>query len=314
MNDTHKLKERTMGSTFGRIGMSGALVLLFLGNSVAWAKLGLAVRFPEIEMENVSPGSVINVRQIRGVPYVVINGSDHAIDVKVDPEIPVPGPAGSKLDFEPVPNPEWLKIVPNHFKLGPGDIGSAEVILSVPDDPKLVGRHFQVNIHAGSDGAEEIAVGINSFIRFTVGALGPSSAKKEKNRMVLSALDLDMTPSVHRLENVPLGKTVSLKELKNILLKVTNRGNDPIKLMLTSVRTDNTQKETGWDVPDPAWLKISSPHMKIKPDQIKGTDFTLTIPDVPENKGKKFLFLIQAEMDGYDFPLSVSSRVFVITE
>jgi hypothetical protein len=54
--------------------------------------------------------------------------------------------------------------------------------------------------------------------------------------------------------------------------------------------------------------------MKIKPDQIKGTDFTLTIPDVPENKGKKFLFLIQAEMDGYDFPLSVSSRVFVITE
>jgi hypothetical protein len=303
-----------MGNRIGRIRLEWFLCLFILLGTTAWQKLGLAVRFPEIEMENVPPDTVINLRQARGVPYVVINGSDFPIGVNVAPEIPVPGPSGAKLDFEPIPNPEWLKIVPNHFKLGPGDIGSAEVILTVPNDPTLVGRHFQVNIHAGSDNEGEMAVGINSFIRFTVGALGPASAKKEKKRMVLSALDLDMTPPTHRLENVPLGKTVSLKELKNVLLKVTNRGNDPVKLMLTSVRTDNTQKETGWDIPNPAWLKIASPHMKIKPDQIKGTDFSLNIPDVPENKGKKFLFLIQAEMDGYDFPLSVSSRVYVITQ
>jgi hypothetical protein len=303
-----------MSNKSGRIRVGGLLSLIFLAGSTAWGKLSLAVRFPEIEMENVQPGSVINVRQIRGVPYVVINGSDHAIDINVGPEIPVAGPAGAKLDFEPVPNPEWLKIVPNHFKLGPGDIGSAEVILSVPNDPTLVGRHFQVNIHAGSDGPEEIAVGINSFIRFTVGALGPASAKREKKRLVLNALDLNMTPPVIRLENVPLGKSVGLKELKNILLKVTNRGNDPVKLKLASVRTDNTQKENGWDIPDPEWLKIKTPRMKIKTDQIKGTDLILNIPNVPENQGKKFLFLIQAEMDGYDFPLSVSSRIFVTTE
>ncbi|MBK8575545.1 MAG: hypothetical protein IPN90_07680 [Elusimicrobia bacterium] len=303
-----------MGNKLGRIQCGWVLGVFFLLGSTAWGKLSLAVRFPEIEMENVQPGSDINIRQIRGVPYVLINGSDYPIEVSVVPEIPVPGPAGAKLDFEPIPNPEWLKIIPNRFKLGAGDLASAEVILSVPNDPKLIGRHFQVNIHAGSEGPEEIAVAINSFIRFTVGAMGPSSAKKEKKRMVLGALDLALTPTVNRLENVPLGKPVTLKGMKNILLKVTNRGNDPVKLKLTSVRTDNTQKETGWDVPDPAWLNITSPRMKIKPDQIKGTDLTLTIPDIPENKGKKFLFLIQAEMDGYDFPLSIFSRVFVTTE
>ncbi len=83
---------------------------------------------------------------------------------------------------------------------------------------------------------------------------------------------------------------------------------------MASVRTDNTQKENGWDIPDPEWLKIKTPRMKIKTDQIKGTDLILNIPNVPENQGKKFLFLIQAEMDGYDFPLSVSSRIFVTTE
>ncbi len=302
-----------MGNRTERNRWERFLCLFLLLGTIAWQKLGLAVRFPEIEMENVPLDSVINLRQARGVPYVVINGSDFPIDVSVAPEVPVPGPSGAKLDFEPIPNPEWLKIVPNRFKLGPGDIGSAEVILTVPNDPKLVGRHFQVNIHAGSDNEGEIAVGINSFIRFTVGALGPSSAKKEKKRLVLSALDLDMTPPTQRLDNVPLGKSVSLKEMKNVLLKVTNRGNDPVKLMLTSVRTDNTQKETGWDIPHPEWLTIASPHMKIKPDQIKGTDVKINIPDVPENKGKKFLFLIQAEMDGYDFPLSVSSRLYVTT-
>lgn len=303
-----------MGNRTERNRWERCLCLFLLLGTIAWQKLGLAVRFPEIEMENVPLDSVINLRQARGVPYVVINGSDFPIDVSVAPEVPVPGPSGTKVDFEPIPNPEWLKIVPNRFKLGPGDIGSAEVILTVPNDPALAGRHFQVNIHAGSDNEGEIAVGINSFIRFTVGALGPSSAKKEKKRLVLSALDLDMTPPTQRLDNVPLGKSVSLKEMKNVLLKVTNRGNDPVKLMLTSVRTDNTQKETGWNIPDPSWCTIASPRMKIKPDQIKGTDLLLNIPDVPENKGKKFLFLIQAEMDGYDFPLSVSSRLYVTTQ
>ncbi|MBL8022879.1 MAG: hypothetical protein JNK54_01160 [Elusimicrobia bacterium] len=288
------------------------VILLF--GLTAWEKIGLAVRFPEIEMENVKPGSVINLRQVRGVPYVVINGSDHTVDVQVLTEIPVPGPAEAKKDYEPIPNPDWLRVVPNRFKLGPGDLGSAEVILAVPNDPGLVGRHFQVNIHASADGQGMFSPAVNNYIRFTVGGLGPQSAKKEKKRVVLGALDLDITPPVIRLDQVPLGKTIALKDLKGVQLKLTNRGNEQVKLKLKSVKLENNQREAGWDTPDPSWLKFKPSVMKIKPDQVKATDVTITLPDIPENRGKKFLFLIQAEMAGMDFPLDVYSRVFVTTE
>jgi hypothetical protein len=298
----------------GRNLYTWGLGVFLLFGLTASVKIGLAVRFPEIEMENVKPGSVINLREIRGVPYVVINGSDHTVDVQVVTEVPVPGPGQAKVDYEPVPNPDWLRVVPNQFKLGPGDLASAEVILAVPDDPTLVGRHFQVNIHARADGQGMFAPAVNNYIRFTVGGLGPQSAKKEKKRVVLGALDLDITPPVIRLEKVPLGQSLAVKDLKGIQLKLTNRGNDKVKLKLKSAKMENNQREAGWDTPDPTWLTIKPSVVKIKPDQVKATNVTLTIPDTPENKGRKFMFLIQAELAGMDFPLDIYSRVFVTTE
>lgn len=294
-------------------GLTVVAALLW-GAVPALAKLSLAVRFPDVEMENVAPGSVINLRQKGGVPYVVINGSDHAVDVDVTSERPGPKADTLKPGFEPVVDPEWLQIVPNRFKMGPGDIASAELILSVPNDPSLIGKHFQIDIRSATDGPETIAIGVKSYLNFTVGALGPENAKKDKRRTVLAKLDLDLTPSSVRLENVPLGKTVDVKELKNVVFKVTNRGADPVKLKLTSVRPNNSQKEEGWALPDPTWMTLSPSTLKIKPDQIKGTRVTLNIPDVPENRGKKFMFLIESEMDGMNFPLGFYSRVFVTTE
>lgn len=294
-------------------GLTVVAALLW-GSVPAQAKLSLAVRFPDVEMENVAPGSVINLRQKGGVPYVVINGSDHAVDVDITSERPDPKGATLKPGYEPVADPEWLQIVPNRFKMGPGDIASAELILSVPNDPSLIGRHFQIDIRSATDGPETIAIAVKSYLNFTVGALGPENAKKDKRRTVLGKLDLDLTPSSVRLENVPLGKTVDVKELKNVVFKVTNRGADPVKLKLTSVRPNNSQKEEGWALPDPTWMSISPSTLKIKPDQIKGTRVALTIPDVPENRGKKFMFLIESEMDGMNFPLGFYSRLFVTTE
>lgn len=293
----------------------GAVIVasLFLSVSVD-AKLSLSVRFPDVELENVEPGSVINLRQRAGVPYVVINGSDASTMVDITAEIPTIASGSLREGFEPIPHPEWVQIVPNRFKMAPGDIASGEVILSVPDDPQLIGRHFQVDLRSATDGPGMLAVAVKSYLMFTVGAAGPANAKKEKRRRTLGKMDLDLTPSTVRCESVALGQPVSLKALKGVVFKVTNRGNDPVQLKLTSVRPNNSQKEEGWSLPDPTWLTLKSSVLKIKPDQIKGTEATLLIPDVPENRGKKFMFLIESELDGMNFPLGFYSRVFVTTE
>ena len=68
-----------------------------------WAKLSLGVRFPDIVLENVSPGMVLNLRQAKGMPYVVINQSDFPVDVVVDVELPGPQHIDPKEGYEPAP-------------------------------------------------------------------------------------------------------------------------------------------------------------------------------------------------------------------
>ncbi len=72
-----------------RVRRGWAWAGLLLLTVSAWAKLSLGVRFPDLVMENVAPGSLINLRQLKGLPYVVINQStEMTLDVLVEPEIP----------------------------------------------------------------------------------------------------------------------------------------------------------------------------------------------------------------------------------
>ena len=301
-----RIKRMRVGAVLGGIGSLAV---------AAWAGLSLAVRFPDIVVENIQPGTVVNLRQMKGVPYVVINQADIALDIQVDPEIPFAGPAQAKEGYEPVPQADWLRIVPNRFKLNPGEIGTAEVILSVPADPGLVGKHFQANIRAKTENTGQLALAVAHYVRFSVGTAGPAALAKEKNRKALGNLDLDLTPPNIRWEGVPLGKPLSLKSTKGTSLKVTNRGNDAVQIKLVSVKVDNNLREPGWvETPHPEWLSVKPEVIKVKPNQIKDVQLFVNIPDAPENKGKKFLFLVKAELADLGIPLQFYTRVYVQTE
>lgn len=291
----------------------GALAGLAVIAVPLWAKLSLGVRFPDIVLENVSPGMVLNLRQAKGMPYVVINQSDFPVDVVVDVELPGPQHIDPKEGYEPAPVKEWVQVVPNRFRLGAGDIGTAEVILSVPNDPALIGKHYQINLHARSLGTGQLALAVNHYVRFSVGSMGPGALAKEKNRVAVGKLDLDMTPTL-RLDKVPLGKSIALDALGGTL-KITNRGDDPVKLKFASNRVIASLREPGWtDPPHPEWLSMKPAVVKVKPNQVKPVKLFLNIPDAPENHGQKFQFLITAELADLGIPLQYYSRVYVTTE
>lgn len=283
-----------------------------LAAAPVWGKLSLGVRFPDIVLENVSPGLSLNLRQAKGVPYVVLNGSDKTIDVVVEPELPGPHRIDPKEGYEPAPDAGWVTVVPNRFRLGPGDIGTAEVILTVPNDPSLIGKHLQINLHARSLGTGQLALAVNHYIRFSVGSMGPAALAKEKDRVALGRLDIDMTPTL-RLDNVPLGQTLAL-DARGAVLKVTNRGNDPVKLKLASAKILANLREPGWNDPRPEWLSVKPDAIKVKANQIKPTRLFLNIPDAPENRGQKFQFMITAELADLGIPLQYYTRVYVTTQ
>jgi hypothetical protein len=145
----------------------GALLL----STPVVAAFGLAVTFPDLVMEQVTPGSVFRSVKDKGIPYVITNKTDGPVDIEVLLEA---RPAKDvKPGYEPVPHPEWLKVVPNRVHLERGEKASAELILSIPKDKSLVGRHFEAAIHARTVGETFLAAGVLHTVCFSVGVPAP---------------------------------------------------------------------------------------------------------------------------------------------
>jgi hypothetical protein len=148
-----------------------------LAAAPALAELGLAVQFPDLEFEQVAPGTVFNVYKERKITYLITNKTDGPVDVVVDVESP---PLQSvKAGYEPVLDPKWVKVTPNRFHIEQGKQATAKVILSVPKDKSLIGRHFQAGIHAHTVGTGFLSVGVMHTVRFSVGVPAPVSQAPE---------------------------------------------------------------------------------------------------------------------------------------
>ena len=76
---------------------------------------------------------------------------------------------------------------------------------------------------------------------------------------------------------------------------------------------DNNLKHPDYDAGDPKWLTVKPSTLKVKSNRIEEAALTVNIPDVPENRGRKFMFVVRAELDKMDIPLAVTSRIYVET-
>ena len=103
-----------------------------------------------------------------------------------------------------MPDTSWVKLVPNEIQLEGHGSGFAEILLEVPNDPKYVGRHFQVHIWAHTSEPGMLGAGVISRFRFSTGA-GPETLKAEKRRKAMLTLDFDMTPQIIQLDDVEPG-------------------------------------------------------------------------------------------------------------
>jgi hypothetical protein len=297
------------------IRRTGLAALAAAVPGLASAKMSLAVTFPDIVMEKVEPGSVINLRQLKGIPYVVTNRSDIAVEVVIEAETPEKGPGEAKESYEPLATPEWLRAVPSKFRLEPGEVASADIILSIPTDPQYVGRHFQVNLKARTLNAGGLALAVRNFVRFSVGTMGPEALKKEKDLKAVANVKLDLNPTTIRVDHAALGKKLDIAKLTGEVLKIVNTGKDTASLRFKSVTVEQNMQEKGYtNTPTPGWLTVKPAVLKVKPNQIQETKLFLEIPQDPANAGKKWLFLVRGELEGLSIPLEIHCRVYVTTD
>jgi hypothetical protein len=302
-------------------GLLVSWIALMPGSAQA---LGLSMRFVDITLENVEPGTTANLRVIRNLPLVLANqDAVHGTDVVV--ESVVPDAHEMKDGYEPIPDPTWIQIVPNRFHLGPKASASSDVIVQIPNDPKLMGKHYEAIIWAHTDPRKNAApgtgvliqAGLRSRIRISIGTMGPAALQKEKALKKLATINTNFSinPDNTFAQDVAVGTKVDLKASKKISLKIVNQSDDPIKLKLAAIQPDeNIMPQSGYAyAPDPKWLTVSPGTVTVEGNAIKEIKLNVSIPDKPEYHGKKYMFLIRTTLADESLPLAYNNMVYIST-
>lgn len=310
---THNTKGvlmRNKQRTAGRL-MMGALVLAAQmgAHTPAHAVMGLTTRFADVVLENVQVGRLYNLRQEYKVPYTLKNLSESPAKVVI--EVLVPEKKELMPDYEAVPDPSWVKLVPSELQMDGKGASFSEILLQVPDDPKYANRNYQAIIWAHSSGAGLIGVGVKSRLRFSTGQ-GPESLKAEKLRKAMMTLDFDMGPQALYVNDVDKGAAFDVKEKTGKSIKLTNRAESDIKLVASSVKWDGRYSipEGYVAAPDPSWMSVSPDSLTLEGLQIKPLKVVLNIPNDPQHAGKMYAFLVKAQLQ-LGVEVEMFTRVFV---
>lgn len=295
--------------------IAGILFLTLMTGSVRIeAKIGLLGRFADdVILENLILGRTYNLREMGNLPYRVTNAGSAPVEVVIEIEIPSEGEI--KPGYKPIHDPGWIKIVPDKFRLKPGESGIAEVLLTVPDEEKYVNCHFQARISAHTVATGFMGVGVSHRIRFSVGK-APETVEAEKKKKAMLTLKFEFKPRSMYLAEIRLGKKYKSGNKGIKKLKVINWADNSLHLKFRSVeyRTDFSLPSGYKPAPDPSWLKVGNDEFELKGNDINELKYSLKIPDDAANYNRKFAFLIKAEIVGVEVPLELYTRIYITTE
>lgn len=284
----------TSGKSIARrpVGALKALALCALLAAPAAADIGLAARFGDVVLEGAAPGRVYNLREQLRLPFAIENRGDSETEITV--EFLLPPKHGLAPGYEAVPDPGWFRAIPAKMTVAPKALGYFDLLLTIPDDPALTGKHYQAIIKARSSDNGLFGLAIENKIRFSIGP-GPETLQAEKKKKAMQKLDFDVTPQALYLQAVPMGTLYDVKKEQKKSLRVANYDAEDLGLQFSSEPWDSRllPPEGYAAVPDPGWLVFKSSMVVVEGEAIKQVGFFLNVPDKPEYKGKKYAALIK---------------------
>jgi hypothetical protein len=278
-----------------------------LTSSGVQADVGLGTQFADAVLEGLEPGGTYNLRELRGIPYSVSNIGNAEVQVQI--EVVPPKPKEIKDEYEPVPDPNWIRLQPERHRIPPGGMAFSDIIITLPDDPSLVGRHFQAFIKTSTLDTGLLAAGLKTQIRFSVGP-GPESLAKEKQKKAMVTLNFDIWPSGLYVLNAPAGQKYDVKQAEKKSLSVTNRADKLLDIEMKAASWDTAMVglPEGYEPGNPEWIAFVPSRVKVKPQRVQEVKTVLNVP--ADQKGKKLAFLVQACLP-IGTVVSSSNRVFV---
>lgn len=276
----------------------------------AQAKIGLSARFGDVILESAQTGRTYNLREAARVPFGVENRGDAQTEVVVEFEKPRKDRLAE--GYEPIPDPSWLKALPDRLTLGPKAVGFFDLLLTIPDDPALTGRHFQVTVKAKGGGGL-FGVAVENRVRISIGP-GPESLKAEKKK-AMQQLDFDVTPRELYLTGVPVGKAWDARKQAKKSIRIANYAPDALSIRLEVAAWDSRfQIPEGYEpIPDPGWIRLKPSTVTVGAEEIGQASVIVTVPDEEKHKGRKYAAMIRSGLTT-GFWLDAPVKVLIETE
>ncbi len=300
-----------------------AFLFLMLSCSPLWG-LGITLRFMDVTLEKIEPGDSFNLRVSRNLPLVVVNPDKSGPGTDIMIESLIPNPQETKPGYEPIPDPTWLKIVPDRYHLGPQASASSDMIITIPNDPKLIGHHYEAILWAHTYVKDRLKTtgvvfqaGMRARVRISIGTVGPAELQEEKLQKKLASININfaVAPETVFLNDLALGKSIDLKADRKASFKIINQSDDPVELRLSPIPPDaNINPQAGYEyAPDPTWLEVKPRDIKVPGNAIKEVKLRLMIPDKAEFRGKHYMFLIRTTLTDESLPLNYNNQLYITT-
>jgi len=274
---------------------------------------GLSTSFGDVFIENLQIGEIYSTKELINLPLRVKNDSPYEMDLKV--EVMLPSKGDVKEGFEPIPSPFWITFERSTFTVTPGGVAETDVFIHIPKDKKLKGKQFQVYLHSYTVPKPEkplqISVGLASRLLFTI-------AEKEGVRKRSDEVGVfQVVPQDLFLIDVPLGRRVNIWEQFAKCLKVYNPNKMECRYSIESITLeegDSPVRKGFEQTPDPKYLTFDNMTIKVLPRSSQRVFLFLTIPDIPENREKNFMFLVKVKQLTGAIRVTVNSRIYVMTK
>jgi hypothetical protein len=269
----------------------------------ARADAGIRTDFGDVLIENLGIGKTYNLRDLAGVPLKVTNTGIGTIDLLIDVHAPTPDmimPTRREKGFKSIPSPYWVTLSKNQFIVPPKESAYTDVLISIPNDPSLYGKKFQVSIYSRTVGKQFLNVGVWSHLLLTIVESPEVQAQIEKNRKhgIVSNMDYSLMPDKIVIEDATPGCKINLTKEKRRSIRIANSGTDPIKLRMTVLPSGETPigRPEGFEDPhDASWLKTSSDVIEVEPATFGDPGLVLNLPNDPTLKGKNLAFSLKVE-------------------
>jgi len=301
-------------------------IILFLINFIVSREMciygSISTPTADIVVSNLRIGQTYNLTEIANMPFRVKN---IGIERRIVLTLIKPTTSQVKEGYEPIPDINWVTLLKTDFSLMPGETAASDIIIKIPDDESLLGRKFEVKIRAETRpkeppeaGSVAIGLALTGSLRFSITPKPPTPEEIEKFKKArFKIYNFNLVPNDLEIGEIPIGKKINIEKYAAKFLRLVNISDEPIKIRLNCIPISQTGLAIpeGWEPqPDTSYLTFPKQFITVKGMEIKKVNFYLNFPNKEEYRNKKYIFIVEASVEGELIRTTYRSKIYIITK